>query len=138
MMELNMTEKQFRRLLDLVYIGNWVLNSTRGDDRIEEYDQVESTVFSQCLPQGMPKLVEQYRGNLIPSRAFADGGIHEAIMAYEDNTFFEILAQELALRDMDDPPITPENYDEVMARMETYLGEFEQHGTDNITVDMDD
>lgn len=29
MMELNMTEKQFRRLLDLVYIGNWVLNSTR-------------------------------------------------------------------------------------------------------------
>ena len=29
-MELHMTEKQFRRLLDLVYIGNWVLNSTRG------------------------------------------------------------------------------------------------------------
>ena len=59
-------------------------------------------------------------------------------MAYEDTTFFEILAQELALRDMDDPPITPENYDEVMARMETYLGEFEQHGTDNITVETDD
>ena len=29
-------------------------------------------------------------------------------------------------------------HDEVMARMETYLGEFEQHGTDNITVDMDE
>ena len=27
----------------------------------------------------MPKLVERYRGSLIPSRAFADGGIHEAI-----------------------------------------------------------
>ena len=35
-MELHLTEKQFRRLLDLVYIGNWVLNSTRGDDRIQE------------------------------------------------------------------------------------------------------
>ena len=45
-MELKMTGKQFRRLLDLVYIGNWVLNSTRGDDRIREYDQVESL----CLP----------------------------------------------------------------------------------------
>ena len=33
-MEIKLTEKQFRRLLDLVYIGNWVLNSTRGDDRI--------------------------------------------------------------------------------------------------------
>ena len=134
MMELKMTEKQFRRLLDLVYIGNWVLNSTRGDDRIKEYDQVESLVFAHCLDHGMAPLTELYQGELIPSRAFADGGIHEAIMAYEDNTFFEILAQELALRDMDDPPITPENYDEIMARMETYLGEFEQHGTDNITV----
>ena len=116
-MELNMTEKQFRRLLDLVYIGNWVLNSTRGDDRIREYDQVESLVFAHCLDHGMAPLTELYQGELIPSRAFADGGIHEAIMAYEDTTFFEILAQELALRDMDDPPITPENYDEVMARM---------------------
>ena len=45
-------------------------------------------------------------------------------MAYEDVTFFEILAQEMALRDMDDPPITPENYDEVMERMGVYLNEY--------------
>ena len=134
-MEIKMTEKQFRRLLDLVYIGNWILNSTRGDDRIRQYDEVESLVFSQCLAHGMAPLTELYQGQLIPSQAFAEGGIHEAIMAYEDTIFFEILAQELALRDMDDPPITEENYDEVMNRMNAYLGEFEAHGTDNITVD---
>ena len=137
-MELKLTQKQFRRLLDLVYIGNWVLNSTRGDDRIRDYDHVESLVFSHCLENGMAKLTELYEGELIPSRAFAEGGIHEAIMAYEDNVFFEILAQELALRDLNDPPITPENYDEFMARLETYFGEFEEQGTDNITVDMDE
>ena len=137
-MEIKMTEKQFRRLLDLVYIGNWILNSTRGDDRIRQYDEVESLVFSHCLQNGMTQLTELYEGELIPSRAFAEGGIHEAIMAYEDNVFFEILAQELALRDLDDPPVTPENYDEIMERMEVYLGEFEQHGTDNITVDIDE
>ena len=65
----------------------------RGDDRIEEYDQVEGKVFSHCVPQGMPKLVERYRGSLIPSRAFADGGIHEAIAYYEDAVFFDILAE---------------------------------------------
>ena len=130
-------EKQFRRLLDLVYIGNWILNSTRGDDRIRQYDEVESLVFSQCLAHGMAPLTELYQGQLIPSQAFAEGGIHEAIMAYEDTTFFEILAQELALRDMDDPPITEENYDEVMNRMNAYLGEFEAHGTDHISVDME-
>ena len=132
-MKIELTEKQFRRLLDLVYIGNWVLNSTRGDDRIREYDEVESTVFSNCINHGMVPLVESYQGELIPSR---EGGIHEAILAYEDTMFFEILAQELALRDMDSDAPTPENYDELRERMDVYLGEFEQHGTDNITVEM--
>ena len=57
-MEIKMTEKQFRRLLDLVYIGNWILNSTRGDDRIRQYDEVESLVFSQCRAHGMAPLTE--------------------------------------------------------------------------------
>ncbi|MGM9662419.1 MAG: hypothetical protein ACI3WR_04940 [Oscillospiraceae bacterium] len=135
-LQIELTDKQYRRLLDLVYIGNWVLNSTRGEDRIREYDEVETLVFSHCLPQGMPKLVELYNGELIPSRAFAEGGIHEAIMAYEDDMFFEILAQELALRDMEDRPVTQGDFDELESRVEDYLGEFEENGTDNITVNM--
>ena len=138
MMELKMTEKQFRRLLDLVYIGNWVLNSTRGDDRIKEYDQVESLVFSHCLRHKMSKLVELYQGELIPSRAFADGGIHEAIENYEDIVFYEILAEELALKDMDGEPLTRENYSALMERIDAYMAEFSQHGTDNISVDLDE
>ena len=136
-MELHLTEKQYRRLLDLVYIGNWVLNSTRGDDRIRDYDVVESTVFSHCLEHGMTKLVELYEGEIIPSRAFAEGGIHEAIMAYEDVSFFEILAEELALRDLDIERATAENYNEVVERMEQYMGEVAAHGTEHISVDMD-
>ena len=136
-MELQLTEKQFRRLLDLVYIGNWVLNSARGEDRIRDYDVVESQVFSHCLDHGMAALVELYNGEIIPSRAFAEGGIHEAIMAYEDVAFFEILAEELALRDLDAERATEENYDEVMERMEQYMGEFEAHGTDHISVDLE-
>lgn len=136
-MDIKMSEKQFRRLLDLVYIGNWVLNSTRGDDRIREYDEVESLIFSHCINHKMLPLVELYRGELVPSRAFSEGGIHEAILAYEDTVFFEILAQELALRDMESDTPTPENYDELQSRMDAYLDEFELHGTDNINVDMD-
>ena len=125
-MKIELTEKQFRRLLDLVYIGNWVLNSTRGDDRIREYDEVESTVFSNCINHGMVPLVESYQGELIPSRAFAEGGIHEAILAYEDTMFFEILAQELALRDMVLVESTPENYDELRERLGVCVGEYDQ------------
>ena len=136
-MELHLSEKQYRRLLDLVYIGNWILNSARGEDRFRDYDEVESLVFSHCLEHGMTSLVELFNGEIIPSRAFAEGGIHEAIMAYEDVTFFEILAEELALRDLDAERATAENYDEVMERMEQYMGEFEAHGTDHISVDLE-
>lgn len=136
-MEIKLTEKQFRRLLDLVYIGNWVLNSTRGDDRIRQYDRVESLIFSHCLSHGMAGLTELYQGEIIPSRAFAEGGIHEAIMDYEDNVFFDILAEDLARRDMDDVPIDDSNYEELASRIDAYIAEFEEHGTDNITVDSD-
>ena len=69
-MEIKMTEKQFRRLLDLVYIGNWILNSTRGEDRFQDYDHVESLLFEKARQEGMGILAETYRGQTIPSRAF--------------------------------------------------------------------
>ncbi len=137
-MNLELTDRQFRYLLDLVYIGNWVLNSTRGDDRIEEYDQVESAVFSRCLPMGMGKLVERYRGSLIPSRAFADGGIHEAIEQYEDTVFYEILAEELALKDLNGQPLTRENYEALMERIDVYLSEFDENGTEHVTIELNE
>ena len=136
-MELHLTRKQYRRLLDMVYIGNWVLNSTRGDDRIPDYDEVESLLFSKAKEEGMGVLAELYNGEVIPSRAFAEGGIHEAIMDYEDNVFFDILAEDLARRDMDDIPIDDSNYEELASRIDAYIAEFEEHGTDNITVDSD-
>ena len=134
-MELELTRKQLRRLLDMVYIGNWILNSTRGEDRFKDYDEVESLLFARAALEGMPSLAETYPGEVIPSRAFAEGGIHEAIMEYENNVFFEILAEDLARRDMDDVPIDETNYDELAQRIDAYIDEFEAHGTDNITVD---
>ena len=56
-------------------------------------------------------------------------------MEYENNVFFEILAEDLARRDMDDVPIDETNYDELAQRLDAYIDEFEAHGTDNITVE---
>src|SRR5699024_12261517 len=86
---------------------------------------------------GMGILAEDWQGEVVPSRAFAEGGIHEAIMEYENNVFFDILAEDLARRDMDDVPIDESNYDELTRRIDAYIAEFEQHGTDHILVDLD-
>ena len=129
-MQINLTPKEFRRLLDLVYIGNWVLNSTRGNDRFADYDNLESKIFALS-----PALSEPWNGTIVPSRAYAEGGIHEAIAYYEDNVFYEILAEELSRRDMDYPEINEDNYDEIMGRMQKYMEEFQISGVDRLILD---
>ena len=89
-MQINLTTKEFRHLLDMVYIGNWVLNSTRGDDRFAAYDDLESKLFELCREHKMGILTEDWNGIPVPSKAYVEGGIHEAIAFYEDNVFFQI------------------------------------------------
>ena len=129
-MQIELTNKEFRRLLDLVYIGNWVLNSTRGNNRFADYDNLESKIFAYS-----PALSEPWNGTVVPSKAYAEGGIHDAIALYEDNVFYEILAEALSRRDMDYPEITDENYGEIVTRMERYMSEFELSGVDHLVLE---
>ena len=129
-MQIDLTAKEFRRLLDLVYIGNWVLNSTRGDDRFADYDNLESKIFALS-----PALSEPWNGTIIPSRAYAEGGIHEAIAYYEDNVFYEILAEELSRRDMNYPEINEDNYEEITLRMQQYMEVFQISGVDRLVLE---
>lgn len=133
-MNIDLTEKEFRRLLDLVYIGNWILNSTRAADRFEDYDMVQEKLFSLCPKVGMKALTQSWQGHIFPSRAYEDGGIHEAIADYEDAVFFDILAEELARRDLEGES---GDYDaETLAlRMDEYLDEFEKNGVTNLKID---
>ena len=86
-MTIELTDLEYRRLLDLVYVGNWVLNSARGTDR------------------------------------------------FEDAIFFEILAEELARRDLGVYGI-PEDVTPLTSRMEEYMQEFEANGIENLSVDI--
>lgn len=134
-MQIDLTQKEFRRLLDLVYIGNWILNSIRSEDRFADYDNLESKLFGLCRQHNMNVLVEDWNGITIPSKAYAEGGIHEAIACYEDTVFYEILAEELSRRDMDYPEISEENYGEIMTRMAKYMDEFQQSGVDKLILE---
>ena len=134
-MNIELSSMEFRRLLDLVYIGNWVLNYTRGNDRFADYDAVESKLFGLCKGTKMGILTEDWNGIPIPSRPYVDGGIHEAIGLYEDTVFYEILAEELSRRDMEYPEITDDNYQEIVGRMEQYMREFQASGVDRLVLE---
>ena len=135
-MNIELTEKEYRRLLDLVYIGNWILNSTRGDDRFEDYDLLQEKLFALAPGRGMPTLAQRWHGHVFPSRAFEEGGIHEAIADYEDAVFFDILAEELARRDLDLVDSDPEDFTQLNDRIEEYLTEFDKNGLNTIQIDI--
>ena len=134
-MNIDLTGKEFRRLLDMVYIGNWILNSTRTTDRFEDYDLVQEKLFSLCAKNGMPSLVQTWHGHVFPSRAYEDGGIHEAIADYEDAVFFDILAEALARRDMISDGLDDTDTEALALRMDEYMSEFEKNGIANLRLD---
>lgn len=133
-MNIELTDKEFRRLLDLVYIGNWILNSTREKDRFEDYDILQEKLFAQCAKNGMNALISRWQGHIFPSPAYENGGIHEAIADYEDAVFFDILAEELARRDLEEAGETgdPAALNE---RMDRYIEEFNENGVDRIQIE---
>ena len=134
-MQIELTQTEFRNLLDMVYIGNWVLNSTRGEDRFQVYDDLESKLFALSRQQGMKVLAQDWEGTVVPSEAYAQGGIHDAIAYYEDNVFYQILAEELSHRDMDYVQINDENYEEIISRMDKYMAEFQVSGVDHLILE---
>lgn len=135
-MNIELTNKEYRLLLDLVYIGNWILNSTRTDDRIEDYDLLQEKLFAKAPANGMRSLAESWQGHVFPSRAYEDGGIHEAIADYEDAVFFDILAEELARRDLGLEDSDPDDATALANRIDEYMAEFEKNGLNTINIDI--
>ena len=130
-MILQLSERDFRLLLDLVYSGNWVLNAAREGDRITEYDDVQRIIFAHCGAAGLDILCEN---GCEPSSQYVEGGIHEAILDYEDSVFYSILAEELARRDLRDRDVDGADSELLSARIEEYMTEFTKNGIDNLTL----
>ena len=135
-MNIEFSDIEFRRLLDLVYVGDWVINSIRGADRIQEFDNILDKLFSVCEKQGLTELYQKHGDRAAPSRAFETGGIHEVIADYEDAIFFDILAEELARRDIQQAGNDPDDVSELRERIDNYVFEFAQNGVDNLKLDM--
>jgi hypothetical protein len=132
-MNISLTRREFRLLLDLVYSGNWVINSVRGSERFVEYDVLMSKLFSYCKLCGLDELVE---GEAVPapSGKYIDGGIHEVILDYEDMVFFGILAEELARRDLKDKDVDGADSELLSQKIEDYMLEFSKNGIENVAV----
>ena len=81
--------------------------------------------------------LSKLREGLGKTRSALMGGIESVMRSFVkiDEDFLEELEEILITSDVG-VGASEEIIDELRERMDTYLGEFEQHGTDNITVEM--
>jgi len=105
--KIELTKDQFRALLRLVYLGNWLVNANRdgstNDPRLEEYETIEHYVFSFAKRFGFGEYVddeEAEKGKFYPTRLFEEEiDIQKLIEEYDEEIFWDELIDRLGDRD---------------------------------------
>lgn len=99
-MKLMLTGKQLEGLVKLVALGNWVVNSWRGEERLEEFDEVESLLLAAAEGEGQTAFVERGEEGRGPCPSVElEEATQPYLDFYDDNTFWDQLIYRLADRD---------------------------------------
>lgn len=102
-MKIEISKRQFKFLLELVYVGNWVANSDNPPDAIDEkYEEITKIIYSYGKEAGLEKYVAYSKH----SRAWGgtnylgfESNTAKLLKEYDERVFWNHLAEEFALRD---------------------------------------
>ena len=105
-MKIDLTKKQLKTLLELTYLGNWMINAHRaGDDDpiLEEYDDMASFIYSKAGEAGLKEV--KYSDKVdrwFPTGDFEmESEVTEFHDEYDNNIFWDELSDRLAFRDFE-------------------------------------
>lgn len=146
-MNINLTEREYRLLLDLLLAADWVIHGHRREEpaTAEPYRMLTQKLLSLAEEFGLGRLVEidHERNEYRPTEQFeretrAWGLLDE----YDDLVFWEELIVRLAERDISRMPgkgdieaMSGEEYDRLAQPLEEkYAGEFFAHGLERLTL----
>ena len=103
-MKINFTNKEYRLLLDMVEIAEWVLNSHRTDpsDEIKKYSEIYQKVLSYAKEMGFENLITQDKNldGYYATFEYEESEHMKYIEQFEDDVFWEALPNRLAMRDL--------------------------------------
>lgn len=151
-MQIDFTKVEYRDLLDMIYIADWVLNAHKmaDDPRTKRYGKLEQKILSYAKEMGFEHLVmyEPKFEKYYPTSTFEDlSSAYNFIKEYDNDTFWEELMDRLAERDLIEQEgglsnvlrLSVEERLEKQWRLEEkYAVEFEENGLDNVRIDQDD
>lgn len=102
-MKILFTKKQFKQLLRLIYLGNWMVNAIRNsNERVRECDEIEQYIYSFAKEFGMKDLIEfdQEFRKYFPTSKFEESEVQKFIDEYNEDNFWEELFDKMVNRDM--------------------------------------
>lgn len=106
-MNITFTKEQFKILLKLVYLGNWMANAYRDgspeDPHISDYEDIENYIFSYAPQFGLAEYMSHEAGNGVnfyPTNAFEEEtDVHNLHDEYDEEAFWDELCDRLGERD---------------------------------------
>lgn len=144
-MNVSLTQREYRLLLDLLLASDWVIHGHRREEpeEAEPYRMVIQKFLSLAKEAGLEDLVEidqehnQYRPT---EKLERETSAWKLLDEYDDLLFWEELIVRLAERDVVHMPgkadiaeMSGEDYDRLAAPLEEkYAGEFFEHGLDRL------
>lgn len=134
-MNIELTRDQYRKLLLLAHLGEHVVNAP-AEENDEEALQLLSHLNSFCKDFDTTDLVDpqpfQEDGRYYGTRDL-DELAFKFIEQYDDDIFWNDLADHLAVRDLDDESMNNDEEREefIQNRVEVYVKEFENNGLEN-------
>lgn len=107
-MKIELSKEQYRTLLELVFLGNWMINSIKEeiDHETQKYDELESHMFLLAKDFGFGEWSDgefefTQAGDVYPGAEFEEkSAVFNFIDKYDDYTFWEELSHKLARRDL--------------------------------------
>ncbi|MFD1017687.1 hypothetical protein [Thalassobacillus hwangdonensis] len=97
--KIELSPKQYEKLLETVFIGTWVVNSTK-DELDESFEQVRNIVLSHSKEANAAEKVEYVAdGDYYDlSVAYETALVDAFIEPYDEQAFFDKLIEKLALK----------------------------------------
>ncbi|KTC86538.1 hypothetical protein [Legionella brunensis] len=148
-MKINLTKKEYRALLDMLYIADWVLHSyTIKEAEPDEYEVLKKNLLSYFKEMDAEDKIEfSLEFNDYFEKADYEDYLNEkVIQPYENELFWDELIHRLGERDMINA-VGMERYSKMDAIerikrieeiKEQYANEFEKHGLANLKIKSDD
>jgi hypothetical protein len=141
-MKLELTNNQYRDLIELLFLGDWIANGTRtgakGDERLEKYVVIQDYILSQAKHFQAEDVVIAKGNNFYTTMDFEES-LMPIVEEYDDYTFWEQISLKLAERDVfrEIGPVRQlkEEHRNRMYDIEHQYGiEFEKNGLKNLEI----